>query len=574
LRDRTANRAALATVLFFGIFFAYTLPFGDWRLFDDDYVVLRAAQSAKTLSDVGDFFSSNPNNRTLYPSNYRDDVELTFFNVMYRPFTQLLHTIEVFFFSAPSPYAHFLLSMAMYAANVALVFYLFSLFLPLAYAFFGALFFGFHPTVTWIGRVCMQPYFVSLFCIALSLLFIKWGVESKKYRYVLLSSGVFFGALFFHEMTLIYPLWLIFVLPGFVAHTRKLAFFSRSVLVESLATWAPFVCATWFNLRFRAWTYPMSAGTESTLIEPGKILTHLKIRFFDFVTLLVDMLGLTWLPAGNRFRKGIVLMLAISILGWLFVRSTEKRKISVLLLAAFLFSWISVLMMHQPRYIYLGLPFFIGAILIAIHSVNLGSHAKRRLEWVTAFGAVALALIGAGHNYTHLKAFECKSIGRDNAHKWFLQQLDPIDKPVCFIGLPQEWFPTEGMAQAVWMYRGSSDIPVYHDWVMNMRCYQQPTLLDEAVLPQGDLLEIQVTGRTVHLKSKDPDKVWIRYKTPFGREIDCTMGTFKALVVDGEKALEATIEIDKKWYSDDLVFVTWDFETQRFKLVNTGCKSS
>jgi hypothetical protein len=568
LKKLAKSKLILAAILFFGTFTFYTLPYKNWKLFDDDFVVLYAADSAKTWSDVKDFFSSNPNNRTLYPSNYKDDVKISFFGVMYRPIVQLLHTLEVCFVAPLNARAHFFISMFMYSINIPLLFYVFTLFFPISYSFCGALIFAFYPSMGWIGRVAVQPYFLVFFLLSISVILLKKSVDEKRKMIAILSALPFFIAIFTQEIVFLYPLWLAIILPLYLSKTMKKDCFGIENLKKSFLFLIPFILAFLFYFGARLYTYPISGGSEGLLFEPGQMLSRLGTRIFDFATLFVDALGLTWISAGNRLRKGIALLSVVFSLLWLFVRS--EKKITVLLLASgfVCMSWLSFVMTHQLRYIYLGIPFIIAGVLTMIFYFE--GPGKKHIERAAIIYALFMVIVGGKSNYNYLKAFERRSYACDIAYKKFIKEVDPKTSPVCFVGLPQEWFPTEGMAQAVWLHRGNSDTPVYHDWLMNVRCYQTPTLLDISTLPKETILDVTINGPLVTVKSRDPENLWIRYKTPFGNLIPCTMGKFTPLVVDGCKAIEVEIEIDERWYSDDLKFVTWDFEKGELKILEQG----
>lgn len=560
------NKHWLAIFLFLGIFVIYTMPYRDWRLFDDDYVVLQG-NKVNSYGDIVRFFTTNSNSRTLYPSNYRDQAPLSFFSVMYRPFTQIMHAIELYAIPPSNPQAYFLLTMVLYALAVVMAFYLFNLLVPISYAFVGALVFAFYPSLGWIGRPAVQPYFVCLLLLGGSLFALQHGIKRQRFWLVWPAAAFFLCALFMQEATAAFPLWLIIAVPTMVSYQRQQTWCSKVVVLESLRWVTPFFVVVALNFGIRMWAYPIQISTERAYFDPLHFIVRLKVRLFDFVSLVVDAVGLTWVPAGNRLRKGLMLCVTLGGLLWIFVHSVRWREMIILCVGFIAMSWLSILMAHQLRYIYLGIPFLIAALLVGVYTTTLTGSAGDWFKRSMLCVAIGYMIVGAFSNYRHLKAFEDKARRHDDAQRLFFATLDPITKPICFIGVPQEWFPFEGTAQAVWLYRGSEQAPVYHDWLMNLHCYDCPTLLDLAMLPRTRVIDVTVHNNVVRLKSLDHQHAWILHKTSFGQLLPCTMGKFTSHEEYEGKVFEATIEIDPRWYDPEMLFVTWDFERQQLVLV-------
>ena len=579
-------RGVVSFLLFSLTFAFYTIPYKKWCNFDDDFLVLHVADSVKSIIKKdglnSNYISSinypltprcnsnhkkyrkNSSGNVVYPSSYKDDAEASFFGVMYRPISNLLYMIELCFVSPLQARIHFLISMFMYSINISVVFYIFSMFFPVSYAFPGALVFAFYPCMSWIGRVSVQPYFIVLFLLGISFILLKKSIDEKRNRLAVASALPFLLAIFTQEIVFFYPAWLALILPLYLGVVRKKTPFSSENLKGTLFFLISFVFVIFLYASARFFTCPVMEGSGWLLFEPGQVFSRLSVRAFDFLTLFVDSFGLSWIPAGNRIRKGVILLFVLLSLFWLFVHS--KRKVAALLLASgFVFlSWLSFAMAHQLRYIYLGIPFIIAGVLTMIfYFEGLG---KKYVERAAIIYALFMVVVGGKSNYNYLKEFESRFNSCDRAYRKFIREVDQ-KSTICFVGLPQEWFPVEGMTQAVWLHRNSSEFPVYYDWLMNVRCYKNNTISNISVLPRGDLLNVKISGRLLTIKSKDSEKLWLQYKTPFGRTMPCSMGKFTPLVVDGSKAVEATIEIDERWHSDDLQFVTWDFEKGEFKML-------
>jgi len=555
----------LAAAIFLGVFLVNTVPYHDWRFFDDDYAYAHV-KNENIASEIKSYFSDNPNDRPFLPSNMRDDMKWSFFGVMYRPLTLVMYAAESYLFGPHNPHAYFLLSMAMHAACAVLIFFLFCLLVPLWYAFFGALCFAFYPIMgEFVGRLCMQAYSVSLLCVGLSVMLLKKYIDERTWWPYIASVLLFLLPLFMHEAIIVYPLWLVMVLPFYFS---GVSFPGLPDVRHALVLSVPYFLVVAFNLTMRLLAYPLAMGSEYTVFNPSNFLARLKFRFFDFISLMIDATGLSSIPGGNRLRKGMALIFVLGVFVAIFVRSRRKREVILLALGFPIFTWPAFAMHHQARYLYLGIPFLLAANLVGMSSFSAIKNWKDRAVAASAkFAFLALIVSGGVYGAMSTKARQQRYIAVDNALRELALNPAIRDKPLCFVGVPKEWFAHPGIAQAIWIHRGDDSMPVYHDPQMNVHCLQVHNPLGEAELPRFDLLGISVVGNKVRIVSKDLEHAWMQTSDPFGKEIACTMGKLTVLSEENGRAQDVQIEIDDRWMRDNPVFVTWDFEDQKFKVV-------
>ncbi|MCK4499048.1 hypothetical protein KAU11_00965 [Candidatus Babeliales bacterium] len=546
-----------SAILFLGSFAVWTIPYKDWRFFDDDYGAIYIG-TISSFAEIKDYFGSNPNDRSILPSNMRDATPWSFFGVMYRPLALIMYAAEVYLFGPFNPRAYFFVSMALHAACGVMLFYLFSFLMPLLYAFFCAITFLFYPIMgEFIGRFVMQTYSIALLGVGFSIAFLRGYLDSEKKMMYFLSLFIFGTTLFVHEIVVVFPVWLLCVLPFYFDAS---AFPSLRTFLRGAFFAAGYFGVVVFNLMMRALVYPVSMKSNYMVLRPMEILWRLKIRIFDLITLVIDALGLTAVPGGNRLRKSIVLLVVLMLLLIVFVRSKRKRDAVVLGLGFFLFSWPAFAITHQARYLYLGLPFLLGAFGILLSS-------QRRINKFLTFCWLAIPISGLLYGAASTFAREKKYIVVDNAFKKLARNDFLFDKPICFVGAPKEWIPHPGAAQAIWIYRGNSSAPVCHDPQLNVCCLEKHSPLDEMQIPRDAIVDISVQNNVVHIVSKTPEKAWVWTHNPFGQEFKCSMGERRIIKASSDRGFEIAVILNKKWSDLQLKFVTWDFNRQKFKII-------
>ncbi|MFC1854334.1 hypothetical protein ACFLY6_00495 [Candidatus Dependentiae bacterium] len=553
------KRFFIASLVFCISFLYWTVPYKDWRFFDDDYGAVHAG-SIKSVSDIADFFTTNPNDRSILPSNMRDDTEWTFFGVMYRPLALVMYAAEVYFFGPNNPHAYFLVSMALHSACGALLFYILSLIMPLLFAFFGSMVFVVYPMMgMFIGRFVMQTYSVAFLGLGLSILFLRRFFNEKRVFWYIFSILCFAIVLFVHEATIVFPVWLFCMLPFYFDSD---IWPIKKNVVKSLFVSMPYFGVVAINLFFRLLVYPLASNSDYMLLRPLDFLHRLSFRFFDLVTLVVDALGLSFVPGGNRFSKSLLVLAVLSWILYVFVKSNRKRDMIFIGSGFLFFSWPAILITHQARYLYLGIPFLVAA-------VGLGMASVRRFKWYEnrmIFCGYWITILVAGFIFCmeSTKARERYFVSVDNVFKALAEDKRLLGRPICFVGVPKELIPCPGAAQAVWIYRKDDADPVYHDPQMNVCCKEIHTALEELKVPSDAKIDISIDGKKVRISIDTPEKIWICTHDPFGRKFSFTMGTLEVLKSKNGRAFDVLITISEKWYSPEMAFVTWDFENNFF----------
>ena len=138
---------------------------------------------------------------------------------------------------------------------------------------------------------------------------------------------------------------------------------------------------------------------------------------------------------------------------------------------------------------------------------------------------------------------------------------DPLckDRPLCFVGLPYEYFPS-GVAQAMWLYGFSPSIPVYYDTSTFLWCKNTPS--------EYDPINIKIEKNIISLAVLDKGNSWLNPFNPF-----CIMGEIiknKTRTSDG-MVEELSYILDENYAKQNLLFITWDYKNWCFKIKGNDC---
>jgi hypothetical protein len=472
------------------------------------------------------------------------------------------YAINVWLFGA-NGYALFCASVGLHALCAGLFALALFLFVPFLYAFLGGLCLGLYPFMGhFVGRVCMQQYSFVFLCLAGTMFVLKRYLEVQKVRWLMLSVGLFGVSTFFHETALIFPAWLCLMVPFYLEPESFVPSFSA--IGRSISISMPYVFMVFCNLGLRLWAYPFVINTEYMVFEPSQLLIYLQHRFFDFVTLAIDTAGITFIPSGYMPVKLLLLMLMTLYCFVLWWQSSKKKEMLLILIGFVAFAWPSVFITHQVRYLYTAIAFFIAAIMVGLAFLQ----GSRRFKLCMHSLPILLIVSGGLYGFQVTKSRSLKSIIIDESYKKLAVMPELKERSICFVGVPFEWFPVSGGAQAIWMHQDGPEFPIYHDRFFEVHMMQQRSPLQEQMIPRGDFFDVSVKNNVVHMESLDPKQAWFRLETSFGKIFSSTMGSVDVINASGRKGFEVSVAIDERWMQTDPVFVTWDYLHGQFKVIS------
>ncbi len=548
------NTGLVAAGIFLAIFLLLGLPFTQWGFLHDDFGVIYHAWIAGG-SKLKALFTEGSMTAVVQPSNYIVP-EQSFFAVLYRPLVYIFLHAQMLIVGI-NPYALLLITIFFHALNTVLLFYLLLGLIHFWEALAVTLLFAFHLSYwDWMGWIAGQNQVVNVTLVLLMLMFIKNYLDDTKYRLLYLSSAsVLYGiSLFYREEALILPFWLLISIPVYLYYkkpTNTIKQIIRQIIKVTSVFWL--VTGTYFLLRLLSFPLKsMGAGIKGHL-NLSSFFYSLKDRFFDVVTFLSDIANLAWLPGGNRLLKGSLLALFLTIILWLFYKNKHKFIILFCCLSMIMFMWPAFWRYYSSRFLYLGLPFLLVALVLLVTRYRYTSDAsKNRWLMISSFLCCMLTITNAALLFSHLKTREHQLHQINRAYAELAKNEIIKDKTLCFIGLPYDTFVT-GVAQAMWLNGLPANIPVYYD---------NTTFVWRDHDTDKNNIRITPTDNGFRLTSLDHSQAW------FACTNTCMpMGTKTVHQEVAGKIFDMSYHVDKKYTTDDTVWITWDYEQQKFKML-------
>lgn len=559
------SRFLLAACLFTATFAGFITGKKNWYFGDDDYGAFYCGKKA-TVEKFKDYFTGKyTNEMTIMPTNMKE-VPKSFYSATYRPVTLVFYALECLLLNAKesfSAWPYFLVSIGLHSLSVAMVFWALSFLTGLMLAFFTALAFAFYPFMgRCVGPFSFQPFSISLIfgliCIGL---FYRY-LNTKNLLWLIPSCLAFAIPLFMHEIIILLPVFL-FCLAIYFFLCQESGIFGS--LVKSFIVSVPFLAVVAAYIFLRKTAFPVDLN-QTAIFDPIKMINRFQTRAFDFVTLKVDLTGISWIPAGHRLAKSVGIMAVFAWYVVLYLLCSKRWPSTLMTIGFFCLAWPSYLVTHQARYLYLALPFFLGSIAISARYIVADNIMKFLFKWSVPVVFCAASLVGFFENRTLMNAVAY----RQGLAKRSFHELanDPklFDKSIFFVGLPHEIFPYGGAAQAIWSFgpKSQDGRPVIYESLLNSKCFFVHNVRDK--IPTQNLLRINIDGPTVSVSSSDPEKIWIHTANSFGVKTQPSVGTMvKASIYHkGERAKKVVVKLSEKWSNQNLAFVTWDYEKSKF----------
>ncbi len=542
LTTLTRHKNALVSLgIFIAIFITLGLPFTNWGFLHDDWGVI---YHAKTMgNDLLTLFTEGSMTKVTQPSNYLVP-EQSFFAVLYRPFVYAFLHVQMLLFGV-TPYALLLITIFFHALNAILLFMLLLSFITFWESFFATLLFAFHLSLwDWMGWIAGQNQVVNLTLVLGIVWLVKKYLDQNKSWYLLPTTLLYTISLFYREEALILPFWLIISIPLYLKNHR---------IKKIIITTSPLFIATISYFIVRLYNFPLKstgAGIKGHL-NFTSFLYSLKDRFFDLVTFLSDITNLAWLPGGNRLLKGSLIALLLSFALWLFYKNKNKLVILYCIISMFMFMWPAIWRYYSSRFLYMGLPFLVVAMVLLVTNYRY-KNSESRTCWVKAAGifCIALTLINSILLFTHFRHREHALHTVANAYKELIHNPAITGKTLCFIGLPYDTFVT-GVAQAMWLNGFPANTPIYYD---------NATFIWGNTIKQENI-SIKQTKDGFRLTSNNPDHAWFLITNscmPMGEKI--------VRKEQWGRIIEFSYHVKPQYLTPEHLWVTWDYKNQRFKV--------
>jgi hypothetical protein len=549
------KRLILSLVIFLLPLLILGIPFYKWGFVSDDIGGIWYAKVDNWQNMFRFFYEGSEDNpHVVGPSSLTNvSAVVDFFGLLYRPLSYVLLTLQLYFFDL-SAYAFLLFIVFFHSINGVILFNIFLSFFTIWVAFIGSSFFVFHASLfRWMGIIGCQKYTWGLTLLFLAIwLLKKYYLDFKKLRYYFLSCLVILFSFFLMEHLLVMPFW-VFCAIYFYQDTKKQQVFFWERIKESLRISSGYFIALFFYLTLRFIIFPVRLPGEGKSIISSILvfLTKQADRFFDYLTYVVGLLNLGWMPGGNQALKGLCLVLISIFLIYPFFKTKRLKLFIFFLLSIILFSWPVFYLTYMPRYIYIVLPFF-----VSLFAFSFDFYIKKYLK----LRPIIFTLVGMflACNALYLFIGQTQKEQKLNLINLSFQDLVEMEevenRVICFVALPNDYFGSSNR-QAVWLYGNDSSKEVFYD-----RNNFIPKMPDE----NKDYLKIEHIKNGLRFKSLDCENFNFR----FAENGKSLLGEIIINKVNQQdKVCDIDYIFDPRLLEKEPLFVTWDYENQKFLII-------
>ena len=592
------KRLIFSITLFALVFILLGIPFVNWWFNGcDDFHGLYLAYKAKTWKDLFYFFYEGNIAKDMGPSNFiKNPGRPDFFSTYYRPLYCVYLTLQYWLFGT-NGYYYFLTNIFFHTINTVILFNIFLCFIGYFPAFLTAMAFATHPQIAYrFGAIVNLHYYINVMFILLTLLLFKKYLDSKKLKYYLFAGTTFALSLFTRESSIVLPV-IIFLGMFLYPDPTKFKFpglksFFQQFIKNIKLTFGFAVIANGF-LALRLFLYPLKLTSSNNptpslysswlriINNPSfSLLNSIKSRIPEFKVFIYDLLHLSWLPWGQKTIRGIIVISILSLLCWLFIKNKNKVHILYFLFCGIFMIWPVLRVPYSPRYFYEGHPFFLMAFIFLFKFSPSSKSIKKSFLFL-------LSLLIIFQTYFTLESFsrrERKMLTFSTALKELVVNPKIKNKAICPIGYPMDGLGDQ-FAGILWVMLDDPTIPAYFDTSTIITQLDsnlvKPTRWRNIISEYYSENFIKIKPITLspgyrshvvngfRLTSTNPQKVAFNLKNngfSLGKKI-----THKKQIINGEEMVtDFSLIFDEKYLDQDIVFITWDFKTQRFAFLNSS----
>lgn len=554
----TSTRFIIASLIFLCIFCFLGLPFTEWWFNGDDFSGLALGKNMQTIKTF--FYHVLHGNVNIYtfPSNHQSFVswnsvpqyQNNFMSVYYRPI-QCIYLAITHLFLGLNGYAYYLINVFLHSFNTATLFCIFSSITSPVMAILWALFFAFHPQIGFrFGHLVNFQYYINFIFLIGTILFFKNYLETHKKFFLFFSCFFFMFSIFTRETGFILPL-ILFI--GGYLYTQKISFFP--IIHLSIAL---------FYLMIRIFLYPFS--NTLTVIS---LLPLIKQKYNEFLYLIYDTFGLSWLPYGHMKIRFFIIASILCLGLYLFLKNTHKIWLVFFTCCYLLMLWPSIIGFYSPRYYYEAAPFILIVFILLTKNHKFSIFSKVGTIILTTF-----IIISGIFTYQNLKIREKKlSIVHNAFQKLKLNnQITKGTRPLCFLA-----FPIDGLGscieQAAWLYLTPYTTPIYYDpstmftqihtnilenktWFMQCSTYYGQNYHTLTKVRNG----IRITSTNPHMINFSLENKYLS----MGEKI-----IYQTTIINREKvATDFSLIFDEKYLQEKPLIIVWNYEKKEFKIID------
>ncbi|MBD3231332.1 hypothetical protein GF322_01585 [Candidatus Dependentiae bacterium] len=557
----------LSILLFVFIIATIGLPYKNWWCYgNDDFHGIYVGYKTKTLKDYFDFFHKKgnilddigPSNRTKSDNKKPS----SFFSVYYRPLYSIYLALEYKFFKT-NTYYWFLTNTLFHAINTIILFNIFLFFLSYLGALIGALFFAFHPLISYkFGDFVNLHFYINIMFLLLLFLSFKKYLDSKKLIYNFFSCMLFVLSLFTRESSIVIPPMIFFGTYLYENKNKQISIknFLNQFFIILKKTYLFFLIAISF-LCLRIFLYPINFDFLNKNLNSNK-LANLLNRFGELQVLIYDSLSLSWLPWGQKLIRGIIVLSIINLLTWLFIKNAKKIYVLYFLFCSILILWPAYVGNYCSRYFYEACPFLLIAfILLFVFYKGHLYRLKNAVTYILSFYVIFLIFFNIECFSQREKNMQICS----NAIQELIKHPKINKKPICILGCPG---PGLGyyLASLLWVLLDNPSHTIYIDSSTMLRQPEFKTTNYKNTINKyynKNVVQINPLENGFQFKTLNPTKISFDLP-PNHYSLGDKIINEKIIESGSEKITDFTLLLEQKYIEQKPLFFTWDFEKQQF----------
>ncbi|MBX9830393.1 hypothetical protein K2X40_00405 [Candidatus Babeliales bacterium] len=552
-----AVESSYKRILFSGILFALIIGFFglsqfSWGFYFDDFGFILHGKLAR-CADLKRIFLIQDIKLTYYPPNLEIGPSDAL-SALYRPMQYIFFGLQRWAFGL-EPLWYYQCTVALHALNAVLIFNIFLLFMSVWAAWWASLFFAFHYSLArWFGIFYNQIYVIDLFFLLVISLLLWQFLRSQRCLYYLFSCLLFLVQLLVKETLIVFPAWAFVAVYFYSAHEKKKYWDCEAFKKAFLLSLGYALCAALYMLmRFIVLAPPAFSPAS---VDVVRLFVVAQERLFMYVTYLCDLFAISLVPGNNRMLKGILLAGVTMFLFYPFWVRKQKLLAFFLALSTLLFTWPSLLVFHQFCYLYVGLPFFCGLVGYSLDFFERRPRARRFIN-----GVLTIVVLLCAVRFTRYQKVKCEGLVSITTQLRALSTHASIkNRKVCFVGLPLQRF-CSGTAQALELYAGQP-VDVCYDARDFLMAYDTNRLVEFSATP--GTVDVVFEQGTIMIKVVDGPY--------FFKELGARgcFGTFTVHATNSEGfPVEVSIRLDQELLAQNPLFVTWDYQKNQFRLLNS-----
>ena len=567
------KRLTLSLLIFILVFFILGVPFIDWGFSTvDDFPVFFHSQ-AKNLKDL--FFGDISAWDVLAPCNYVIPKGNSFSSAYYRPMMFISYYAGSIFWGS-SAYCHFLFTIFLHALNAVLLFNLFTSISSYLLAFLATMFFAFNPSYAcWMGWIAAQQYPMGLFFLLISIVFFKQYLDKRNYIYFILSGLSYLLTILGKEVCMVFPA-IAFI--GTYLYETKCLHVKVSGMFNILIRYLKLTFNYWvialLYLTLRACVFPLNFGSSGVGTLPSfGLIYFLRSKIYYLFVILTDLFGLWWVPWGYPRLKALIYLFIFSIFIWLFIKSSQKLVLVFCLFSTTLFWW-PIALGYFSRYLYESIPFVCLFFLFGVKFYK--GKVSLKIKEILLFFISCFILLNASYLLINIKFREQSNFIINKAFDELVASVELKNRNLCFIGVPSKFSP--GCERAIWVKSGDYSNLILHDLdLVSCISGDLPNLqkalglkvkhyFDANEFLDKNYISIEKIKNGFRFISLDSDKLWFIKRNLAGNYLPIGQAIINGVEQD-DKICDVSLIIDSNWLNKRPVFITWDYLSQKFKVL-------